>query len=194
MPKKIAAYVRVSTKDQNTDSQAMVIQKWADKNGVSNINWFIDKATGNNLDRPEFKRLKTAILNQEFDTVLCYKLDRISRNVKDGINTLTDWLENKVSVIAVTQDLDFSKNSGKLMTNMLFTISEIEMNLQKERQADGIAVAKTKGKYKGRKTGAVTYNHSRIIELSQSGLSYSEISKTLGCSTKTIQRVLKKGS
>ena len=172
----------------------MVIQKWADKNSVSNITWFIDKATGNNLDRTEFKRLDSAILDQEFDTVLCYKLDRISRNIKDGSSTLTNWLKNKVSVIAVTQDLDFSGNDGKLVANMLLAISEIEMNLQKERQADGIAVAKIKGVYKGRKTGAFTYSRNRIVELLQNGLSHLEVAKTLGCSTKTIQRILKKES
>ena len=189
MSKKIAAYVRVSTTGQNEDGQVAAIQKWVDGHGVSNVTWFVDKATGKNLDRVEFKKLQTAIFNGEFDTVLCYKLDRIARNMKDGVNVLTDWLEKKVRIVAVTQELDFSGAVGKLVASVLFAVSEMEMELRKERQADGIAVAKTKGTYQGRKAGATTHSPKRIVELLEKGLNHSEIATTIGCSTKTIQRI-----
>ena len=106
--KKIAAYVRVSTTGQNEAGQVAAITRWIEGHNVGNVEWFIDKATGTNLDRPEFRRLQAAIFHGEVDTVLVFKLDRLARSLRDGINVLCEWLDKGVRLVSVTQELDFT--------------------------------------------------------------------------------------
>ncbi len=82
----LGIYVRVSTTGQYIDSQKREIQRWLEGNGLKEATWFIDKATGTNLARPAFEKLQTAIFNGEIRTVVCGKLDRLSRSLRDGIN------------------------------------------------------------------------------------------------------------
>jgi len=188
--KKIAAYVRVSTTGQNEAGQVAAIKRWIEGHNVGNVEWFVDKATGTNLDRPEFRRLQAAIFHGEVDTVLVFKLDRLARSLRDGINVLCEWLDNSVRLVSVTQELDFSGASGKLIASTLFAVAEMENEVRRERQAEGIAVAKAEGVYKGRQTGAVTHKAERIRELLGRGLTHAEVAKALGCSTKTVQRAV----
>jgi len=186
--KKVAAYVRVSTTGQNEAGQVAAITRWIEGHDVGNVEWFIDKATGTNLERPEFKRLQAALFNREFDTVLVFKLDRLARSLRDGINVLCEWLDKGVRLVSVTQELDFTGTTGKLIASTLFAVAEMENEVRRERQAEGIAVAKAEGTYKGRKAGAVTHKADRIRELIGRGLTHAEVAKSLGCSTKTVQR------
>lgn len=188
--KKIAAYVRVSTTGQNEAGQVAAIKRWIEGHNAGNVEWFVDKATGTNLDRPEFKRLQAAIFHGEVDTVLVFKLDRLARSLRDGINVLCEWLDRGVRLVSVTQELDFSGASGKLIASTLFAVAEMENEVRRERQAEGIAVAKAEGVYKGRKTGAVTHKAERIRELLGRGLTHEEVAKSIGCSTKTVLRAV----
>ena len=90
------------------------IQRWLDGNGVdaASVRWFIDKSTGDNLDRPEFERLQAAVFLGEVKTVVVWKLDRLSRNLRDGINTLADWCDRGLRVVSVTQQIDFNGAVG----------------------------------------------------------------------------------
>ena len=121
-----AAYVRVSTVGQNESGQRRDVRKWLEGNGVDGVKWYVDKSTGDNLYRPEFERLQQAIFNGEVKTVVVYKLDRLSRSLADGIATLTDWLGKGVRVVSVTQQLDFSGATGKLIAAVLFAVAEME--------------------------------------------------------------------
>ena len=149
-----AIYCRVSTTGQNLEGQKKEIQKWLDGNDVTDALWFMDTATGNNTDRPGFQELQKAVFNGQVKSVVVYKLDRISRNLREGINILHDWLDGGTRVVSVTQMLDFKGAMGSMCAAMLFAVAEMETELRKERQAAGIAVAKAKGKYKGRKIGS----------------------------------------
>ena len=186
--KKIAAYVRVSTTGQNEAGQVAAIKRWIEGHNTGNVEWFVDKPTGTNLERPEFRRLQAAIFHGKVDTVLVFKLDRLARSLRDGINVLCEWLDKGVRLVSVTQELDFSGASGKLIASTLFAVAEMENEVRRERQAEGIAVAKAEGVYKGRKTGAVTHKAERIRELLGRGLTHTEVAQSLGCSTKTVQR------
>ncbi len=104
-------YIRVSTFGQNTAGQKREIQNWLNGNGGSDVKvrWYVDKATGNDLNRPEFERLQKDIFDGKVNTVVVWKLDRLSRNLRDGINTLSDWCERGLRVVSVTQQIDFSR-------------------------------------------------------------------------------------
>jgi len=98
-------YVRISDPGQNTASQEREIQQWLRGNGIDpgDVRWFIDKATGDNLVRPAFEELQSAIFTGQIKTVIVWKLDRLSRSIRDGINTLADWCDRGLRVVSVTQ-------------------------------------------------------------------------------------------
>jgi DNA invertase Pin-like site-specific DNA recombinase len=86
-------------------------------------------------------------------TVVVWKLDRLARSLKEGVNVLADWCQRGVRVIAITQQIDLSGPVGHLIASLLFGIAEIELQHAKERQAIGIALARKRGVYTGRRSG-----------------------------------------
>lgn len=186
----VAAYVRVSTVSQNEAGQIEAIKAYC-KNHNIEAEFFIDKSSGDNLNRPEFEKLDRMIFEGKVSTVLVFKLDRISRKLHEGILTLCKWTDSGVRVISVTQQIDLSGLTGKLIASVLLAVAEMEQETRRERQAEGIKVAKASGIYQGRKAGTEVFSKDRILELRDRGLSYDEISTALGCSKKTIQRALK---
>jgi DNA invertase Pin-like site-specific DNA recombinase len=187
---KTACYVRVSTIGQNERGQRNEVRKWANAHGLTDLQWFIDKESGDTLDRPAFARLQRAIFDGTVGTVLVWKLDRLSRNLRDGINTLTDWLGKGVRLVSVTQGLDFSGTTGKLIASVLFAVAEMEQSTRRERQAVGIAQAKAEGKYKGRQPGSTQADPTCAKQLKRQGLTDDEIASALCVTRRTIQRYL----
>lgn len=192
---KVAVYVRVSTVGQNLDGQRASVQGWLDGHGVKDAVWYEDAGvSGDTLNRPAMDQLKADIFSGKVKTVVCFKLDRLSRSMQDGINLLTDWLKSGVRVVSVTQQLDFSGTVGQMVAAVLLAVAQMEQETRRERQAVGIAVAKREGKYKGRQAGTTNKSsepRERILELIDKGLTHAEIATALGCSTKTIQRAIK---
>lgn len=188
----IAIYIRVSSHSQTAESQRVDIQRWLDAHDyqVDQVVWFEDQETGRLLKRPAFEQLQQAIFRGEARTVVVWKLDRLARSMRDGINILTDWCERGVRLISITQQLDLSGTIGHLVAGVLFAIAEIELQHTKERQAAGIAVAKAKGVYAGRKKGTTKAKPERAKDLQDQGLSPKEIASALNVSERTVFRYL----
>ena len=104
----IAAYCRVSSRHQKTDSQVAEIKKWLDAHGYdgSQVVWYMDKQTGKTLQRPEFERLQRDIFAGKVGTVIVWKLDRLSRRLRDGVNVLADWCERGLKIVVITQQIE----------------------------------------------------------------------------------------
>jgi DNA invertase Pin-like site-specific DNA recombinase len=188
-----AVYIRVSSHSQNLDSQRAEITQWLNQNDfdLAKVQWFEDTESGTTLDRPAFKKMQKAIFNGEVKTVIVWKLDRLARKIKEGINTIADWCDKEIRIISTTQQIDLKGPTGHLLASMLFGIAEIELQHSKERQQAGIAVAKTKGIYTGRQKGATKSKPERALELKQKGLNEVEISMALNISERTVFRYLK---
>jgi DNA invertase Pin-like site-specific DNA recombinase len=188
----IACYCRVSSASQKTDSQKPEIRRWLDGNRIdpSTVGWFEDKESGKTLKRPAFDRLQKAIFAGAVTTVVVWKLDRISRGQRDGVNLLADWCERAVRVVAVTQQIDLSGPVGRMVASVLFGLAEIETEYRRERQAAGIAVAKKRGVYRGRDHGTTKAPACRARELRGRGLTVQEIATALGVSRRTAFRYL----
>lgn len=190
----VAVYVRVSTVEQNEAGQREAIQRWLDGNGIQNPVWFVDKASGTNLNRPAFTKLQAAIFHGEVQTVVVYKLDRLSRTLRDGINTLCDLLDKGIRIVAVSQAMDFSGPTGKMIASVLFAVAEMENELRRERQQEGIKAAKKRGVYQekcGRRKGTFKATPSRASELHKKGLKPAEIAAALKVTRMTVYRYLK---
>src|SRR5262245_58499378 len=104
---KCAVYVRVSTLDQTSGakSQEQAAKRYLQSHGIK-ARFFRDAMSGSTTSRPAFEKLQAAIFRGEVDTVVVWKLDRLSRSLKDGINILADWLVKGVRIIAISQQLD----------------------------------------------------------------------------------------
>jgi DNA invertase Pin-like site-specific DNA recombinase len=190
-PETIAAYVRVSTYDQRSGSQREEISRWLRNHGIDpeSIRWYEDKETGKTLHRPGFFEMRRVIFAGEIKTVIVWKLDRLSRSMLDGITTLRTWLNHGVGIISVTQQLDLSGLTGQMVATLLFGVAEMELQNNKERQAAGIALAKKRGVYKGRKTGTTKLDPDEIQQLIKN-LKPKQIAKLKDVSTKTVYNTL----
>ena len=189
-----AVYIRVSTVGQNESGQRREIQRWLTGNGLQDAVWFVDKESGDTLARPAFEKLQRDIFDGKVKTVVCWKLDRLSRSLKDGINTLCEWCDKGIRVVSVTQMIDFNGAVGKLIAAVLFAVAQMEQETRRERQAVGIAAAKERGIYKGRKKGAIKsgVDLDRVAELRENGLTFSEIAQALGVSVSSVRRYLRR--
>lgn len=136
-------YVRCSTIDQNEARQI----KMAHDFGAEKI--YIDKASGKNTDREELKKMLE--FAREGDTVATESISRIARNTRDLLNIVDELKQKKVEFVSLKEAIDTTTPTGKFTLTLFGAIAELERDSLLERQAEGIAIAKAAGKYKGRK-------------------------------------------
>ncbi|MGH1377071.1 MAG: recombinase family protein [Alphaproteobacteria bacterium] len=189
----IAVYIRVSSHSQKPDSQKAEISRWLKAHGhnLSEVMWYEDYETGTSMNRKEFNLLSEAVFAGTVKTVVVWKLDRLARSMKEGINVLSSLCESGVRVVSVTQQIDLSGTVGQMVAGVLFGIAQIEHQHIKERQAAGIAVAREKGIYTGRKKGSTKAKPERARELKAQGLKNKEIAKALSINVRTVGNYLR---
>jgi len=182
----------VSSRNQKTDSQRAAIERWLQSHAVdpTDVQWFIDHESGKTTKRSGFDRLRQAIFAGTVKTVVVWKLDRLSRRQRDGINLLADWCDRGIRVISVTQQIDLSGPVGRMVASVMFGLAEIELEYRRERQAAGIRLAKERGTYRGRAKGTTKSDPRRAWELAVKGLKVNEIATALGVSERTVLRYL----
>lgn len=180
------AYVRVSTAEQHEDRQREALEKY-------NIEkWFEEKVSGKNIqDRPQLQACLDFM--REGDTVYVMDFSRLARSTKDLLSIVELMQKKNVKLVSLKENLDSSTPTGKLMLTMIAAINEFERQNILERQAEGIAIAKEKGVYKGRKRIEIKdlkdfdryYRMYMNRELSKAGMA-----KKLKISRPTIDRLL----
>lgn len=136
-------YIRVSTTEQNTIRQEVLLAE-LDVEAV-----FMDKASGKNTDRPELKKMIAYV--REGDTVIVESISRFARNTKDLLELMEQLTAKKVAFISKKEAIDTTTPTGKFMLTVFGAVAELEREYILQRQAEGIAIAKEQGKYKGRK-------------------------------------------
>jgi DNA invertase Pin-like site-specific DNA recombinase len=190
----VAAYVRVSTRGQKTDGQEQEIASWLRNNGydIRQVAWYVDRVSGKTMYRPEFDWLQKDIFDGKVKTIICWKLDRLSRRLRDGVNLLADWCERGLKIVVVTQRIELNGAVGRMLAAVMLGLAEIELEFRAERQAAGINAARNKGVYLGRKLGTTKVKPERALELRQRGLTDLEIATALGTSVRTVQRYLRR--
>jgi DNA invertase Pin-like site-specific DNA recombinase len=182
-----AIYIRVSSpKGQKTDSQRAELEAWLKRHHYKSVQWFEDHESATTMQRDAFQRLQAAIFAGKITTVVVWKLDRLARSLKEGVNVRADWCQSGVRIIAITQQIDLSGPVGHLIASLLFGIAEIELQHAKERQAAGIAVAKQRGVYTGRQRGTTKAAPARTRALRKQGLTVLEIANALGVKERTV--------
>ena len=180
MPTHIG-YARVSTTDQNTDTQAERLKAV----GCAVIRK--EKISGKSRDgRSELATVLEFIRPGDVLTVV--KLDRLGRSTRDVLN-LVHELEQKGAHLRVLEPaISTDGPMGKVMLTVLGMVAEMELGFIKERQLTGIAKAKAAGVYKGR---PVKLDWQRIKSMKASGAGATEIAKAMGCSRGMVYKALK---
>jgi DNA invertase Pin-like site-specific DNA recombinase len=192
-------YSRVSTAEQNEERQ---IQNGSDYDYI-----FVDKCSGliPIWERPKGSQLKKLIDKRELKQITVHSIDRLGRSTLDVLQVWKELTELGVMVECRNPNLRNLDQSGKpdmfseLMISILSTMSSFEKQMIKERQLEGIAVAKAKGVYAGRMVGSRESNEKflskpkniKIAEYLDKGYKHQEISKILNCSFGTISKVLR---
>lgn len=155
-PNKVALYLRWSTEEQ-TQGTTLEVQLSADKNYILSQGWninenliFIDDGySGANLNRPEMTRLREYVQNDKIDCVVVYKLDRLSRNLRDAVNLVMDEWIDKCYLKSVTEPIDTTTPLGKQIFYILMGFAEMEREVIKERTWNGKVIRAKEGKNPG---------------------------------------------
>lgn len=169
MESRIYGYARVSSKEQNLDRQIIALKE----NGVEERNIIIDKESGKDLNRKGYQALINALLRRG-DTLVVKSLDRLSRSKYDIKKELEYFKANDIRLKIIdmpTTMINFPKGQewvlemvNNILIEVLGTIAEQERNTIKQRQAEGIAAAKSKGKHLGRPKAQKPNNWNSVIK------------------------------
>ena len=178
----IRYYVRVSSMDQKIDRQLLAYDK-ADF-------IYIDKMSGIKRDRPELDRMLNDL--QAGDTVVVKSIDRLSRSTKDLLEIVEQIRTARANLHILDLKIDTSTPMGKCVLTILGAIAELDRKTIKERTTEGIAIAKSQGKYKGRKKGAIylrdTESIKRFKVFYNIGLTKSDIAREFNVSRTTVYK------
>jgi DNA invertase Pin-like site-specific DNA recombinase len=190
-------YSRVSTLEQNDDRQLQ------DLNGFDYI--FTDKCSGNIefFDRPKGSQIKELIDKKKLTHLEIHSIDRLGRNTIDVLKTWQFLTEMGIRVVCRNPNLTNFKSDGtqdevsQMIISILSIMANFERNMILQRQKEGIALAKVKGKYRGRKVGTEETKknfiekkrNKMILSYLEKEYPYCEISKILSCSYSTINKV-----
>ncbi len=176
----IYGYARVSTTDQDLTIQ----QEALEKAGCEIIR--AEKVSGTSTQgRDELNTLLEFL--RDGDELVVTRVDRLARSVLDLQTIVRDIKSKGVHLRATEQPIDTSTPAGKCFLDMLGVFAEFETNLRRERQMEGIAKAKERGVYKGRKPSV---DKTQIIELHKSGMGATAITKELNISRATVYRAI----
>jgi DNA invertase Pin-like site-specific DNA recombinase len=175
------AYIRVSSEEQNTDRQL---------DGLTFTKTFTDKVSGATTDRLQLQEMIEYV--REGDYIHVHSIDRLARSLSDLMKLVEQINAKKVAIKFHKENMLFNGDKQDASQNLLFqimgSVAEFERTMIRERQREGIAIAKAKGVYKGR-TKAVSNDDIRASIAS--GKSYRDAAKALGVSVSSVQRAMK---
>ena len=184
----LIGYVRVSSLDQNPDRQLEEMSALQ----VEKI--FMDKLSGKDTERPELQKMLNFL--REGDTLVVHSLDRLARNLSDLLTMVQNLTSRGISVRFINERLDFDADReaspvAKLMLSMVGAFAEFERNMIKRRQAEGIALARERGVYKGRQRSVTDKQIQEVRTMIDMGVPLSKATKKVGISRTTAYKYLK---
>lgn len=194
--RKTYGYARVSTKEQHLDRQVRALLE----NGVEERDIITDKASGASLERPGYQALKNSML-REGDTLIIKSLDRLSRNKEHITQELRFFKEHHIQVrvldlpttmveLPAGQEWVFEMINN-ILIEVLSSIAEQERLTIRQRQAEGIAAAKAKGKHMGRPRKELPPNWEEVYSLWNGGkLTAVAAMKELGLKNSTFYKLV----
>ncbi|CPT96713.1 recombinase family protein [Mycobacteroides abscessus] len=179
-------YVRVSTLDQNTERQL---------DGIEVDKRFEDKASGKDTARPALTEALGYV--RDGDTLVVHSMDRLARSLEDLRRTVRELTARGVRVHFVKENLTFTGDDSPMSTlllSMLGAVAEFERSMIRERQREGIELAKAKGVYKGRKPALTDEQTVEVLERLAGGEHPADLAREFGVSRATVYNVRARAS
>lgn len=177
-------YARVSTDEQNNSLQIDALQKF----GIDKI--YKEQASGKSKNRPELTRMLDSL--RPGDSVVVWRLDRLGRSLKDLIELIEIFRIGGITFISISEQIDTSTAVGELTFHIFASIAQFERQLNSERTKAGLASARARGRFGGRKPSMT----KQQIKLAQSmlldkNISIKEAAEHFGVSRPTLYKALK---
>ncbi|WP_440312746.1 recombinase family protein [Leucobacter chromiireducens] len=183
----LIGYARVSTADQDLTAQRDALIKL----DVAEINIYTDHGlTGTNRERPGLERALAAV--RHGDTLVVTKLDRLARSVPDASDIAAELGARGVSLSLGGAVHDPSDPIGKLLFSVLAMVAEFEADLISQRTREGMAVARAKGKLRGKQTKLTSAQDRHIAELRAGGMSITDVAGLFGIGRASVYRAIER--
>lgn len=174
-------YARVSTDDQDTQLQTGKLKEA----GCERI--FTEAASGGRWDRPELHRLLDQLRPR--DVVVVWKLDRLSRSLKDLLTIMERIDQAGAGFQSLTEAVDTTTPAGRMMMSMLGAFAEFEREMIRERTRAGLEAARKEGRVGGRRPKLNREQRRAALEMIDGGKSQAEVARLFGVSPATISRM-----
>ena len=143
---KVAIYCRVSTQEQNADTQEQMCLDYCKRQEFDVYRVYKDIISGKVTSRPQFNEMLIEMRQNKFNCIMVTKLDRVGRSLQHLLSLFEEWSRRGVHFVATTQSIDTSSASGKLQMQIMGAFAEFERNIISERTKESRAGNKTWGK------------------------------------------------
>src|ERR1700680_4770143 len=186
---RVALYARVSTLNngQSPEMQLRELREYGDRRGWTIASEYVDSGISGAKDsRPELNRLMADAHKRRFDVVCVWKFDRFARSVSHLLRALETFQALGIQFVSLSEQLDTSTPTGKMVFTVLGAVAELERSLIVERVKAGLRNARAKGKQLGRPKKVV--DAARIAGLRAQGLSWRAVATRLGVGLATLHR------
>ncbi len=188
--KKVAIYVRVSTKDQSVDMQLNDLQRYSRERGFSIYKIYKDNGfSGSQESRPALSELMNDAKKRKFDIVLVWRFDRFARSTKHLITALHEFRNLGIDFISYQENIDTSSPLGEAIFTIISAMATLERDIIAERVRGGLRKAKANGKRLGRPKHTV--DTEKVIEYRKQNKSIRQIAGEMNLSRGTVERTLK---
>src|SRR5947209_19655584 len=181
---KAAIYARVSTFDQEPENQLQELRRYLEARGWTGVEYVDRGVSGAKDRRPALDQLLADARRRRFDVLVCWRLDRLGRNLKHLITLLEELQALSVAFVSLAEGIDATTPAGKLQMHILGAIAEFERERIRERVLAGLQRARTQGKRLGRPRAAIPVEGLRRLD----GLSVDTAAARLGVSRSTVKR------
>lgn len=176
-------YARVSTNQQETELQISALEEA----GCNRI--YKDVYSGKGKERPDLTRMLEAL--REGDVVIVWKLDRLGRSLKDLIEILDNFKSSGIQFVSLTESIDTTSAVGELTFHIIGAMAQFERNLISERTKAGLASARARGRFGGRKPKLAKKDIEKAkAMLSSDSITVSDVAKHFGVSRPTLYKYI----
>jgi DNA invertase Pin-like site-specific DNA recombinase len=187
--KRAVLYLRVSTVDQNPETQGIELRQFARQRGYEIVEEYVDHISGTKVRRPALDRLLKDAHRRRFDVVLVWSCDRMARSTKHFLQVLDELNELGIQFLSQREAIDTEGALGRAIVVIISAIAELERSLIVERVRAGMRRAKLEGRRIGRTP--LNVDHAALVHDRLSGMLLTHVAKKYDLSRASVVRFVR---
>lgn len=185
-PRRVAIYVRVSTRDQRLLQQFREVRRMVERRGWTIVKVYRERRSAKHgAHRPEWERLRKDASRRRFGAVAVWSIDRMGRSTLDVLKAVEGFERRGVELLIVKQKVDTTTPLGKVLLTILAAFAQMERELNSERTRAGMAAAKAAGKHMGRV--AILVPRDQVLAAVREEKTAAQVSRETGISVSTVR-------